>query len=183
MDFFGLYSKNYKEFLLFIFSVSGDCSHVLAVLMTLEDWILQGLKDVPDQPACTSMPQQWDKPRGAKIEAEPVTTMVIAKPGTINRKRKPLTANFDDNRYVYGPCQLFFQCTCTCTCQIADRQFKKYHSNMYLMFSNFCVINEALHDKINKIMCALRRIRLTWVYPPSFIKAVAVRMKKPVAPS
>ncbi|KAL3887317.1 hypothetical protein ACJMK2_027259 [Sinanodonta woodiana] len=68
--------------------------------MTLKDWILEGFKDIPAQPSCTSLPQQWDKPRGGKIKAEPVSTMVIAKPGNINRKRKPITALFEDNRKI-----------------------------------------------------------------------------------
>ncbi|KAL4225003.1 hypothetical protein ACF0H5_015698 [Mactra antiquata] len=78
--------------------VSGECAHVLAVIMTVTDWVLEGFKEVPAQPACTSLPQQWDKPRGQKILPEPVSTMVIAKPGNLKRKRKPLTAVFDDNR-------------------------------------------------------------------------------------
>ena len=73
----------------------------MAVLLKIEDWILEGYKEVPAQQACTSAPQQWDKPRGSKIEPEPVSTMVIAKPGTTNRKKRPLIANFDDNRLVF----------------------------------------------------------------------------------
>jgi hypothetical protein len=68
--------------------------------MKLADWLIEGLEDVPIQPACTTLPQQWDKPRGPKIQPEPVSTMVIAKPGNANRKRKPLTPVFDDNRYL-----------------------------------------------------------------------------------
>jgi len=64
--------------------------------MTLTDWLLDGVKEVPSQAASTSIPQQWDKPRGAKILSEPISTMVIAKPGS--SKRKPLVAVIDDNR-------------------------------------------------------------------------------------
>ena len=60
---------------------------------------MDGLKEVPIQPSCTSMPQSWDKPRGTKIAPEPVCTMVISKPGNTNRKKRPLVADFHDNRY------------------------------------------------------------------------------------
>ncbi|KAL4218843.1 hypothetical protein ACF0H5_021431 [Mactra antiquata] len=79
-------------------TVSGECAHVLAVIMTVTDWVLEGFKEVPAQPACTSLPQQWDKPRGQKILPDPVSTMGIAKPGNLKRKRKPLTAVIDYNR-------------------------------------------------------------------------------------
>ena len=70
----------------------------MAILYKLEDWILQGYQQVSAQQACKSKPQEWHKPRGSKIQAEPVSTMIIAKPRTVNRKRRPLVANFDDNR-------------------------------------------------------------------------------------
>ena len=57
---------------------------------------------MPAEPACTSLPQQWDKPRGHKILAEPVSQMVFARPGKIDRKRKPVTAVFNDNRYAFS---------------------------------------------------------------------------------
>lgn len=81
--------------------MGGQCSHTMAVVMMLEKWKVAGLKDVPAQPACTSIPQQWDKPRGTKIFPEPVSTMVIAKPGTIRRKRRPIMPDFNDNRYKF----------------------------------------------------------------------------------
>ncbi len=41
--------------------------------------------------ACTSLPQQWHKPRGAKIKAVPISTVVVAK-AKKDRKRNLLTA-------------------------------------------------------------------------------------------
>ena len=95
---FSLIHYNCKIVIFVFFSVSGECAHVLAVIMTVTDWVLEGYKEVPAQPSCTSLPQQWDKPRGQKICPEPVSTMVIAKPGNLKRKRKPLSAVFIDNR-------------------------------------------------------------------------------------
>ena len=84
------------------FRISGQCSHVLAVIVTLEEWKVGGYKDVPAQPSSTSLPQQWDKPRGAKIKAEPVSQMIISRPVNMNRKRKPVTATFVDNRFTFN---------------------------------------------------------------------------------
>ncbi|KAJ8313308.1 hypothetical protein KUTeg_009094 [Tegillarca granosa] len=78
--------------------ISGECAHILAVLMTLQNWILDGYKEVPAEQSCTSLPQSWDKPRGSKIHPEPVSQMVICKPVNVSRKRKPLMAAFYDNR-------------------------------------------------------------------------------------
>ncbi|KAL4239509.1 Ribonuclease T2 [Mactra antiquata] len=44
------YPKKFK------YRISGECAHVLAVVYKITDWILEGLHDVPFQPACTSMP-------------------------------------------------------------------------------------------------------------------------------
>ncbi|KAJ8312189.1 hypothetical protein KUTeg_009562, partial [Tegillarca granosa] len=51
--------------------------------------------------SCTNLPQTWDKPRGSKIKPELVSQMVVCKPTTVNRKRRPLMANFNDNRKVH----------------------------------------------------------------------------------
>ena len=59
-----------------------ECIHVITVL-----W-----------PACTSSAKQSDQPRHTKIAAEPVSTIIISKAGTLNWKRKPPVANFNDNR-------------------------------------------------------------------------------------
>lgn len=78
----------------------GSCSHVVAVLMALEQLKLKGYKEVPDMLACTSLPQLWDKPRGEKITPEPVSQMIICRPTNVNRKRRPVMAEFIDNRKI-----------------------------------------------------------------------------------
>jgi hypothetical protein len=67
--------------------------------MMIESWKLCGYTDIPAEPSSTSLPQQWDKPRGPKILPEPVSQIVIARPGNITRKRKPIMATYNDNRY------------------------------------------------------------------------------------
>ncbi|XP_063410321.1 uncharacterized protein LOC134693427 [Mytilus trossulus] len=68
--------------------------------MMIEQWKILGYKAVPSQPSSTSLPQQWDKPRGPKIKAEPVSQMVISRPMNLTRKRKPVIATFIDNRKI-----------------------------------------------------------------------------------
>jgi hypothetical protein len=64
----------------------------------IEQWKIAGYKDVPAFASSTSLPQQWDKPRGPKIKPEPVSHMIFARPGNVCRKRKPVMANYTDNR-------------------------------------------------------------------------------------
>ncbi|VDI40315.1 Hypothetical predicted protein [Mytilus galloprovincialis] len=80
--------------------ISGKCAHVLTVVMMIEQWKILGYKAVPSQPSSTSLPQQWDKPRGPKIKAEPVSQMIISRPMNLTRKRKPVIATFIDNRNI-----------------------------------------------------------------------------------
>lgn len=56
-----------------------------------------GLKEPPADLSSTSLPQQWGKPRGKKIQPVAVPKMVIVKPKA-GRKRKPLTNTLIDNR-------------------------------------------------------------------------------------
>ena len=81
------------------FRVAGECAHTLALVLKLTDWKLDGLEEIPNHPACTDVPQQWGKPGGMKIAPEPVSSMVLAKPVNYNRKKRPLSAIFTDNRY------------------------------------------------------------------------------------
>jgi hypothetical protein len=83
------------------FSISGECSHVLAVVLKLTDWLTEGLIDIPSRPACTSQPQLWDRPRGVRICPEPVSTVTMSRSGITGRKRRPLVPTFIDNRYVF----------------------------------------------------------------------------------
>ncbi|XP_048777060.2 uncharacterized protein LOC125681149 [Ostrea edulis] len=77
---------------------SGQCAHVLAVIMNLEQWKISGFVEIPSMLSSTSLPQQWDKPRGDKIQPEPVSQMIISNPSNLNRKRKPIVASFVDTR-------------------------------------------------------------------------------------
>ncbi|KAH3724580.1 uncharacterized protein LOC127853544 isoform X1 [Dreissena polymorpha] len=79
---------------------SGTCSHTLAVVSAIEQWKIAGYKEVPALLSSTSIPQQWDKPRGPKVKAEPASYMIFASPTNIGRKRKPIMAQFTDNRKV-----------------------------------------------------------------------------------
>lgn len=78
----------------------GKCAHVLALIITTETWKINKSKEVPAEPASTSLPHQCDKPRGPKVLPEPVSQMIISRPGNINRKRKPDMTNYNDNRYT-----------------------------------------------------------------------------------
>ncbi|XP_061193625.1 uncharacterized protein LOC133201838 [Saccostrea echinata] len=70
--------------------ISGICSHAVGVLYTIAHYKNMGLTEVPSALACTSMPQQWHKPRGPKIVPEPVAAMVFAKPKQKSGKKRPL---------------------------------------------------------------------------------------------
>ncbi|XP_061190839.1 uncharacterized protein LOC133198955 [Saccostrea echinata] len=80
--------------------MSGQCAHVLAVINILEQWKISGYKEVPSEISSTSLPQQWDKPRGEKIKAEPVSTMIISRPTNLERERKPVIASYIDTRKI-----------------------------------------------------------------------------------
>ena len=80
--------------------ISGEYAHVLDVVLKLTAWILDGLTHVPTQPSCTSLPSRWEKPRGTKIKAEPVSSMVLSRPKNITRKRRPITSVFVEEKLV-----------------------------------------------------------------------------------
>ncbi|KAJ8310075.1 hypothetical protein KUTeg_011940 [Tegillarca granosa] len=69
--------------------ISGECAHLLATIMTLATWFLEGYREVQAEQSSTSMPQIWDKPRGPKVKPEPVSQLIVCKPTTISRKRRP----------------------------------------------------------------------------------------------
>ena len=56
-------------------------------------------KEILAEPSSTNLSQQWDKRRGPKVKPEPVSQMLISKPGNTNRK-KPVMAKYNDNRYT-----------------------------------------------------------------------------------
>ena len=55
-----------KKYYLYIRS-SGKCEHVLALIVMIESW-KNKYKEVPAEALSNSLPQQWDKPRGPKIQ-------------------------------------------------------------------------------------------------------------------
>jgi len=81
------------------FRVSGECAHMVALVMLLEGWLLEGITAIPTEIASTSRPQQWGKPRGMKIRPTVVSEMVIVKPHKNERKRRPLSSEIVDNRF------------------------------------------------------------------------------------
>lgn len=52
-----------------------------------------GFSEVPEATTCTSEEQKWHKPRGDKIEADPLMETILAKPN-MTRKKDPLTCSF-----------------------------------------------------------------------------------------
>lgn len=95
LTFVAVLFKLYKLvffYLYVVFSVhrlSGHCSHILGLIETFQGFKLHNLTHVPDQLSSTSLPQQWDKPRGTKIKPAPVKDVVVSRP-LENRKRKPI---------------------------------------------------------------------------------------------
>ncbi|XP_033729693.1 uncharacterized protein LOC117318872 [Pecten maximus] len=76
--------------------LNGHCSHIVGLLKSLQGFKLHNFSCVPDQQSCTSVPQQWHVPRGAKIQPVPLNQVVVARPKE-DRKRKPLTCGVDEN--------------------------------------------------------------------------------------
>ncbi|KAL4222770.1 hypothetical protein ACF0H5_018810 [Mactra antiquata] len=76
--------------------LTGQCSHVLGLIKSLQGFKLHEYKEIPNQLSCTSIPQQWNVPRGKKIAATPINHIVVAKP-SLTRKRKPVLCQVDAN--------------------------------------------------------------------------------------
>jgi hypothetical protein len=58
----------------------GCCGHVIGLLYQLAEYKALGLTCVPDPVPCTSLPQQWHKPRGEKIGSIRVEDMQLSAP-------------------------------------------------------------------------------------------------------
>lgn len=61
-----------------------------------------GLTDIPTEISCTSLQQQWHKPRGKRIEPEQVMNMVCPKPKR-KRKKPPPVCSFTTTNTNYFP--------------------------------------------------------------------------------
>ncbi|KAK0134418.1 hypothetical protein N1851_007030 [Merluccius polli] len=72
-----------------VLAQQGYCSHVVGLVYALDLAITKARDAEPCTSSCTSLPQQWHKPRGNKIRAVPISTVVVAK-ATENRRRRPI---------------------------------------------------------------------------------------------
>lgn len=70
----------------------GHCNHVVGLLFTLNHWFLLGLKEIPADKTCTSLPQLWHQPMGARIQPEPAMSCCFVRPSTDcdGQRKKPL---------------------------------------------------------------------------------------------
>jgi hypothetical protein len=56
---------------------------------------------IPDNISCTSVPQQWNVPRGRKVKPASVTQLTVARP---HEERKPVMLSIDiKTKYVDIP--------------------------------------------------------------------------------
>ncbi|CAG9769732.1 unnamed protein product [Ceutorhynchus assimilis] len=67
---------------------SESCNHVVGLAYFLQHLILNGFKEVPESASCTSIPMEWNKPRGNKITAEKIPESVFIDPNNIKRTKK-----------------------------------------------------------------------------------------------
>ena len=58
----------------------GFCNHAIGLMYLMSHYSMASMKTVPDDATCTSVPQLWHKPRGKKINSEPLMDMVFKKP-------------------------------------------------------------------------------------------------------
>ena len=58
----------------------GFCNHAIGLMYLISHYYMAKTKVIPDDLVCTSLPQQWHKPRGKKISSEPLMEMVFKKP-------------------------------------------------------------------------------------------------------
>lgn len=56
----------------------------------VQDLILKGYVEVPDDVSSTSKPMQWNKPRGRKIVPQIVAEAVFSNPLNCKRKKDPI---------------------------------------------------------------------------------------------
>ena len=58
---------------------SGTCGHIGAALFRLADLVTSGVKEVPDQLACTEKLCEWTDPKGSKAPATVLDELTIKK--------------------------------------------------------------------------------------------------------
>ncbi|CAG9763736.1 unnamed protein product [Ceutorhynchus assimilis] len=69
---------------------SQSCNHLVGLAYYLQHLILNGLKQVPETASCTSIPMEWNKPRGTKILPEQIPNSVFIDSTNIERKKAPV---------------------------------------------------------------------------------------------
>ncbi|CAG9773418.1 unnamed protein product [Ceutorhynchus assimilis] len=69
---------------------SQSCNHLVGLAYYLQHLILNGLKQVPGTASCTSIPMEWNKPRGTKILPEQIPNSVFIDSTNIERKKAPV---------------------------------------------------------------------------------------------
>ena len=57
----------------------GFCNHAIGLMYLISHYYITKAKVIPDDLACTSLPQQWHKPRGKKISSRPLMDVVFKK--------------------------------------------------------------------------------------------------------
>ena len=57
--------------------ISRKCSHIVGLVKYIQQFKQLGLKEVPADQACTSLPQQWHIPIGNKINPDPNDITVV----------------------------------------------------------------------------------------------------------
>ncbi|XP_031552625.1 uncharacterized protein LOC116289835 [Actinia tenebrosa] len=88
--------------------MSGTCSHILALVFTLIHYQQKGLKEVPTSLSCTSLPQQWHRPRGTKIKPRPVVNMILAKAKRYaTGKKRPVFTKTTKQRFYCLPLNIY----------------------------------------------------------------------------
>uniref|UniRef100_A0A8W8JLA5 SWIM-type domain-containing protein n=1 Tax=Magallana gigas TaxID=29159 RepID=A0A8W8JLA5_MAGGI len=66
--------------------VSGKCSHIVGLTECIQQFKVLGLKDVPTEQSCTSLPQQWNIPRGNKIQPVSINEVLVVKAKETHKK-------------------------------------------------------------------------------------------------
>ncbi|XP_033730700.1 uncharacterized protein LOC117320144 [Pecten maximus] len=67
------------------------CNHVAAVLFALDDFVSEGLNNVPDDVTCTDRLKQWNKPSERVVQAKTVADIKVHKPKFGSKERPKMT--------------------------------------------------------------------------------------------
>ena len=101
--------------LLFCYRVSGHCSHIVGLVQALMHYRQWGMKEIPTEMSCTELQQRWGKPRGNKIKAGSVMSLVCAKAKPDGKmSSRPVTATLTKQRYINSPYQNWLILFCFC---------------------------------------------------------------------